>query len=58
MQAVVQGAIILAKAKGGVDVAIESLDHLRRYVELLFGRDGRRRSTQSGGNKRTKEKRT
>ena len=57
MQAVVQGAIILAKAKGGVDVAIESLDHLRRYVELLFGRDGRQRSTQSGGTKRTKEKR-
>ena len=58
MQAVVQGAIILAKAKGGVDVAIESLDHLRRYVELLFGKDRRQKSTQSGGNKRTKGKRT
>jgi TetR/AcrR family transcriptional repressor of nem operon len=41
MQAVVQGAIILAKAKGGVDVAIESIDHLQRYVELLFGKNPR-----------------
>ena len=31
-----QGAFILAKANGGADVAAESLDHLRRYVELLF----------------------
>src|SRR5262249_14879405 len=37
-QAVLQGAIILAKAKGRVDVAIESIDHLRRYIELLFTR--------------------
>ncbi len=37
-QAVLQGAIILAKAKGSVDIAIESLDHLRRYIELLFTR--------------------
>jgi len=58
MQAVVQGAIILAKAKGGVDVAIETIDHLRRYVELLFGKAPRRTGTRSGGNKRTKEKRT
>jgi TetR/AcrR family transcriptional regulator, transcriptional repressor for nem operon len=57
-QAVVQGAIILAKAKGGVDVAIETLDHLRRYVEFLFGKERRQASTQSGGNKRTKGKRT
>jgi TetR/AcrR family transcriptional regulator, transcriptional repressor for nem operon len=35
-QAVIQGAFILAKAKGGADVAAESLGHLRRYIELLF----------------------
>jgi TetR/AcrR family transcriptional repressor of nem operon len=35
-QAVLQGAFILAKAKGGPEVAIESADHLRRYIELLF----------------------
>jgi TetR/AcrR family transcriptional regulator, transcriptional repressor for nem operon len=35
-QAVIQGAFILAKAKGGAEVAVESIDHLRRYVELLF----------------------
>src|SRR6266852_5420917 len=35
-QAVLQGAFILAKAKGGADAAIQSLDHLRRYLELLF----------------------
>ena len=36
-QAVLQGAFVLAKAKGGAGVAAESIDHLRRYVELLFG---------------------
>ena len=35
-QAVLQGAFILAKAKGGPDVAATSIDHLRRYIELLF----------------------
>lgn len=35
-QVVLQGAFILAKAKGGPDVAVESIDHLRRYIELLF----------------------
>jgi TetR/AcrR family transcriptional regulator, transcriptional repressor for nem operon len=35
-QAVLQGAFILAKAKGGPDVAIESVDHLIRYVKLLL----------------------
>ena len=37
IQAVIQGAFILAKAKGSAAVAAESLDHLRRYLELLFG---------------------
>ncbi|WP_193184240.1 TetR/AcrR family transcriptional regulator [Nisaea sediminum] len=35
-QAVLQGAFILAKATGDPAVAIESVDHLRRYIELLF----------------------
>lgn len=38
MQAVLQGAFILAKAKGGAAIAAESIDHLIRYVHLLFGR--------------------
>jgi TetR/AcrR family transcriptional regulator, transcriptional repressor for nem operon len=36
---VLQGAFILAKAKGA-EVATDSVDHLRRYVELLFNRKG------------------
>jgi TetR/AcrR family transcriptional repressor of nem operon len=35
-QAVLQGAFILAKAKGGPAVAADSVAHLRRYFELLF----------------------
>ncbi len=35
-QAVIQGALILAKAKGGAAVAADSIQHLRRYIELLF----------------------
>ncbi len=35
-QAVLQGAFILAKAKGDAAIAAETIDHLRRYVELLF----------------------
>jgi TetR/AcrR family transcriptional regulator, transcriptional repressor for nem operon len=37
-QAVLQGAFILAKATGGPKAAAEAVDHLRRYVELLFNR--------------------
>lgn len=36
IQAVLQGAFILAKAKGNAEVAAASVDHLRRYIELLF----------------------
>jgi TetR/AcrR family transcriptional regulator, transcriptional repressor for nem operon len=35
-QAVLQGAFILAKAKGGATIAAASIDHLHRYIELLF----------------------
>jgi TetR/AcrR family transcriptional regulator, transcriptional repressor for nem operon len=37
-QAVLQGAFILAKSKGHAAVAEDSIEHLRRYVELLFCR--------------------
>jgi TetR/AcrR family transcriptional regulator, transcriptional repressor for nem operon len=36
MQAVLQGAFVLAKTKRDAAVAVQSVDHLRRYVELLF----------------------
>lgn len=36
MQAVIQGAFILAKAKHDVKIAAECIDHLRRYLEMLF----------------------
>lgn len=47
-QAVLQGAFILAKAKGGPDVATASIDHLRRYIKLLFkaGTGRKRRVTR------------
>ena len=50
IQAVIQGGFILAKAKGSAAVAAESLDHLRRYVELLFG------SRRTRGRNRTPSK--
>lgn len=36
-QAVLQGGFILAKAAGEAGPALESIDHLKRYVALLFG---------------------
>jgi TetR/AcrR family transcriptional repressor of nem operon len=35
-QVAIQGAFILAKAKQSISVAADSLDHLHRYIELLF----------------------
>lgn len=35
-QAVLQGAFILAKAADDRSVALESVNHLKRYIELLF----------------------
>jgi TetR/AcrR family transcriptional repressor of nem operon len=40
-QAVIQGAFIIAKATGETASAAESLDHLRRYLELLFAQPSR-----------------
>jgi TetR/AcrR family transcriptional regulator, transcriptional repressor for nem operon len=36
IQATIQGAFILAKAKLSRDVAVQCIDHLHRYLELLF----------------------
>lgn len=36
MQAVLQGAFIVAKAGGDAELARESVDHLDRYIRLLF----------------------
>lgn len=35
-QATIQGAFVLAKAQNSADVAADCIDHLRRYLELLF----------------------
>lgn len=35
-QAVIQGAFVLAKAKHGPAIAVDSLRHLRRYLETQF----------------------
>ena len=37
-QAVLQGGFILAKAKNDSNVAADAIDHLKRYVQLLFPR--------------------
>ena len=39
-QAAIQGAFILAKAKHEPQIAAACIDHLRRYIELLFNRPG------------------
>lgn len=50
-QAVVQGALTLAKAEGGNATALKCFDHLRTYLELLFSGDGRVREQiqETGG---------
>jgi TetR/AcrR family transcriptional repressor of nem operon len=45
-QCVIQGAFILAKATGSAAVAADSIDHLRRYLTLLFRPPGNRRSAR------------
>lgn len=42
MQAVIQGAFILAKATNDPAIARASLDHLKRYIGLLFSPSRRR----------------
>ncbi len=40
IQAVLQGAFVLSKAYGDGNVAMDCVDHLRRYVEQLFLKSG------------------
>ncbi len=40
IQAVLQGAFILAKAKGSPEIARDSVAHLQRYVLMLFAKEG------------------
>jgi TetR/AcrR family transcriptional repressor of nem operon len=47
IQAVVQGAFVMAKARQDRQAAIDSLDHLCRYVELLFSDSTTKRSTKT-----------
>ncbi len=37
-QAVIQGGFIMAKAGGDVKFASDSIDHLEKYIQLLFGK--------------------
>ena len=37
-QAVIQGSFILAKAGGDVKFASDSIDHLEKYIQLLFNK--------------------
>jgi len=46
-QAVLQGAFIMAKARGSAAIAAASIDHLRRYIELLFQPAKRKREETS-----------
>jgi TetR/AcrR family transcriptional repressor of nem operon len=39
-QVVLQGAFVVAKARSGTEVAMDSVDHLRRYIEMLFKKEG------------------
>jgi TetR/AcrR family transcriptional regulator, transcriptional repressor for nem operon len=66
IQAVIQGAFILAKAKQGPQVAGECLQHLRRYLETQFARTPikehdpwprSRKSPRSSGSTTTPKKR-
>jgi len=52
IQAVLQGAFILAKAKGTAEVAAASVDHLRRYVESLFRRPGAKPDRKQGSSRK------
>lgn len=47
-QAVIQGAFILAKAQHSPKIAAACLDHLRRYLEMLFVECKQRREGHAG----------
>jgi TetR/AcrR family transcriptional regulator, transcriptional repressor for nem operon len=43
LQGVIQGAFVMAKARQDAQVAIDNIDHVYRYVELLFSRTTRKK---------------
>jgi TetR/AcrR family transcriptional repressor of nem operon len=45
-QAVIQGAFILAKAQNEPEIAGECLEHLRRYLEILFNQPKQQEKTK------------
>jgi TetR/AcrR family transcriptional repressor of nem operon len=47
-QAVIQGAFILAKASQNTKEALESLDHLKNYVKLLFKNNSTKQQNKKG----------
>jgi TetR/AcrR family transcriptional regulator, transcriptional repressor for nem operon len=49
IQAVIQGAFVMAKARQDRQVALDSIDHLRRYVEMLFSRSTRKQPAKKRG---------
>jgi TetR/AcrR family transcriptional regulator, transcriptional repressor for nem operon len=46
-QAVLQGSFILAKSQGDATVAEASIDHLHRYIEVLFRRPSKKTSRRN-----------
>lgn len=47
--AVLQGAFILAKAENGQETAKDCIDHLRRYIEMLFRQHKAQEHIDHGG---------
>jgi TetR/AcrR family transcriptional repressor of nem operon len=43
VQAVIQGAFVMAKARQDRQAAISSIEHLHRYVELLFSQSSKKK---------------
>jgi TetR/AcrR family transcriptional regulator, transcriptional repressor for nem operon len=54
-QATLQGAFILAKAKGGPEIAAACIDHLHRYIEMLFPQSDSRRVLNDRSSKARRE---
>jgi TetR/AcrR family transcriptional repressor of nem operon len=54
-QATLQGAFILAKAKGGPEIAVNCVEHLHRYIEMLFPQSDSRRVLNDRSSKSRRE---
>ena len=54
-QATLQGAFILAKAKGGPEIAVNCVEHLHRYIEMLFPQSDSRRVLNARRSKARRE---